>query len=132
MKVLITVTVLFLAQHCLAYGSANHKSESVSLIRLIAHPEQYHGKPVRVIGVGRIEFEGNALCLSKEHYRYRVSKSCLWIGLDLNALGVTAQELSEWNGQYSLIEGIFDMNNTGHMGMNSGAIEAVSRYQLWE
>ena len=44
---------------CFACGTPNNKLESVSLMQLIADPDKFHGKLVRVIGVSRIEFEGD-------------------------------------------------------------------------
>ena len=38
----------------------------VSLIQLIANPNEYHGKFVRLIGFCRLEFEGDALFLHRE------------------------------------------------------------------
>jgi hypothetical protein len=50
-----------------------------SLIALIARPELYDGKVVRVIGFVRFEFEGNALYLSRLDYENAVSRNGLWI-----------------------------------------------------
>jgi len=113
-------------------GTVNHELESVSLMQLIVNPEQYHGKPVRVIGVSRIEFEGDSIWLTKEHYQHRIYKNSLWIVPDYKALGVTPQDLEKLNGKYVLMEGIFNKDNHGHMGLNSGALEKITRFQLWE
>ncbi len=53
------------------YGKAQEygKIQHISLINLIATPERYHGKWVRVQGVANFEFEGNALFLHKEDYK---------------------------------------------------------------
>ncbi len=66
------------------YGSTKDSSkiQYVSLINLIATPEKYNGKWVRVIGVARFEFEGDALFLSKSDYDYKVvtKKCCMAFG----------------------------------------------------
>ena len=65
------------ASFCFAISVANQKAESISLMQLILNPEKHHGKLVRVIGVSRIEFEGNGIWFMKEHYKHRVYKNSL-------------------------------------------------------
>lgn len=130
--IVVLVGSALVAGICLAFGTVNRKVTTVSLIQLIANPDKYHGKPVRVIGVARIEFEGNGIWFTKEHYKHRVYKNSLWIEPDYKALGATPKQLKEFNGKYVLMEGIFNKDDKGHMGMNSGALEKVTRYDLWE
>ena len=103
--------------------------EDVRLIQLIATPEKYDGKLVRVIAVGNLEFEGNYLSLSKEDWKYRAGNT-VWIQLDPESSRY--QQGQEYNGKYVIIEGIFDKDNRGHMSSHYGAIRDVRRYQLWE
>ena len=131
-RIIILLLTLLSSNICFSYGKANHQCLDTSLIQLIANPDKYHGELVRVIGVVKIEFEGNQIFTSKEHYEYSISKNALWINLNSDCLGVSKEELKKYNGQYVLIEGIFDKNNTGHMGMNSGSINNISRFDLWE
>ncbi|MFC2042688.1 hypothetical protein ACFLUA_00860 [Chloroflexota bacterium] len=125
------VSALVLGLSC-ASGTASTEVESVSLMQLIVNPELYHGKLVRVIGVSRIEFEGDSIWFTKEHYEHRIYKNSLWIVPDYIALQATPQELEEFNGKYVLMEGIFNKNDHGHMGLNSGTLEKITRFQLWE
>jgi hypothetical protein len=117
---------------CFACGTVNHNAESVSLMQLIVNPEKYHGKLVRVIGVSSIEFEGDGIWFTKEHYELNVYMNSLWIEPNYDALGATRQQLEQFNGKYVLIEGVFNKDNHGHLGMYGGAIEKVTRFQLWE
>ena len=117
---------------CFACGTPNNKLESVSFMQLIAESDKFHGKLVRVIGVSRIEFEGDSIWFMKEHYIHGIHQNSLWIEPDYNALGVTRQQLEQLNGKYVLIEGIFNKNNHGHLGMYSGALENITRFRLWE
>ncbi|MDH3639984.1 MAG: hypothetical protein OES09_16195, partial [Gammaproteobacteria bacterium] len=107
-------------------------SMDVSLIRLIANPDNYQGRKVRVIGVAILEFEDNNLWVSKEALKYRVLKNAIWIEPNFEKLGASSEALSKYNGKYVLIEGTFNKNNSGHMGLSVSAIENVTRYQLWE
>jgi hypothetical protein len=129
---LIILSVSLITNLCFAYGKAASNSIGVSLIELIANPEKYHGKLIRVIGVTQIEFEGNQIFTSKEHYEFSVLKNALKINPDIEVLGVKEDKLKKYNGKYVLIEGIFNKDDTGHMGMNSGSIDKVSRFQLWD
>ena len=126
------VLVVTLTPLCFAYGSAKSKAIDVSLMDLICNPENYHGKLVRVIGVARIEFEGNGIWFTEEHYKYGIYKNSLWIELNYETLGASRKDLMEYNGKYVLMEGVFDKNKKGHMGMNSGTLKNVTRYMLWE
>lgn len=130
--VFVFVMLTLIAGLSFASGVANQRAESVSLMQLILNPEKYHGKLVRVIGVSRIEFEGNGIWFTKEHYKHRVYKNSLWITPDYKSLGVTPQQLEKFNGKYVLMEGVFNKDIHGHMGMNSGALDKVTRFDPWE
>ena len=64
-KIIVILSIILVSNFCFAYGKANHQCIGVSLIQLIANPDKYHGKLVRVIGVINIEFEGNKIFTSK-------------------------------------------------------------------
>ncbi len=108
---------------------ANPDAISVSMLQLITTPEKYDGKLVRVIGVGTIEFEGNCISLSKEDWEY-MAGNCIW--LEFSELATPYEEAVKYNGEYVIVEGIFDKDNRGHMGLFHGSIKQVSRYQLWK
>jgi hypothetical protein len=103
----------------------------ISLINLIASPSEYHGKKVRVIGVSVIEFEGDSLYLSKEHLLNAVTKNAVWISPNYNTLETTEEKLSKYNGEYALVEGTFNKDGHGHMGLFSGSIENITRFVPW-
>ena len=111
-------------------NAVDRNALDVSIIKLIAAPEKYHGRVVRVIGVGNLEFEGCAVYLSRDDYKYRVHKNGLWIELDEKA--TSYEDAKEFNGKYVIIEGTFDKNDAGHFGMWSGSIKKITRYELWE
>ena len=126
------VMLMLIAGLCFAFGTVKHPVASVSLMQLIVNPEKYHGKLVRVIGVSKIVFEGNSIWFTKEHYKYGITKNALWIVPDYKALGTTPQELKKFNGKYVLMEGIFNKDNHGHLGMYSGSLEKVTRFDQRE
>ena len=110
-------------------NSANQYVKDVTMIQLIATPEKYDGQLVRVIGVGNLEFEGNCISLSKEDLKYGVGNS-IWI--ELGEKAISYEEAQRYNGEYVIIEGVFDKDDCGHMGMFCGSIKNISRYDLWD
>ena len=107
----------------------SQKTIQVSIIALIANPEKYDGKRVQVIGVGYLEFESNAVYISRDDAEY-VNKNGLWV--DPSELTIPYEDAQKYNGKYVLIEGTFDKNNLGHLNLWSGAIVNVTRYVLLE
>lgn len=107
---------------------ANQFAMDVSLVQLIATPERYDGKLIRVHGVGNLEFEGNYLSLSKEDYQYHVGNG-VW--LELGDRAISYEEAKEYNGKYVIVEGFYDKDDKGHFGMFHGSIKDISRYELW-
>ncbi len=99
----------------------------VSIIQLVATPEKYHGKFVRVIGFVRLEFEGNAIYLHHEDLKYGLTKNGLW----LSVTDQIRKDRDKYTDKYVLVEGTFNSQNHGHMGLNSGAIENIKRFQVW-
>jgi hypothetical protein len=100
----------------------------VSLIQLIATPEQYDGHVVRVIGFVHIEFEGNAIYLHREDYQHNIIANALWLDHPECMTGVKGKPLVSG---YALVEGTFNAKNRGHMSLFSGAIEKIDRCHSW-
>src|SRR5438105_13451797 len=88
----------------------------VSMIQLVAQPEKYHGKFIRVQGFLRLEFEGDALYLHREDYAKGLTKNGVWVDMLENS------EHMKLNMHYVLIEGVFNARDHGHMGLRSGSI----------
>ncbi len=98
----------------------------VSMIELIGNADKYDGKLVNVTGVGYIEFENQALYLTKADAKYSTGNS-LWLEFDEGAI---TEEMLESNRKYVIVEGVFDKDNRGHMSAHSGTIEHVSRFDM--
>jgi hypothetical protein len=97
----------------------------VSMIRLLANPEKYHGKRVIVEGYMRLEFEGDAIYFHEEDYKKGLSSNSFWLDVSVEQL----KKYRRINNQYVFIEGVFDAKHFGHMGMFSGEIKRISRIQ---
>lgn len=96
-----------------------------SMIHVIAHPERYHGRAIRVIGFCSFRFEGKSIYLSEGDYRNGISKNGLWLSADHSD---AYQKLHE---SHVIVEGTFDMNIQGHLSRNFGAIVNISRLDRW-
>jgi hypothetical protein len=96
----------------------------VSMIELLANPERFHKKQVRVEGFLNLTFEGNALYLHKEDFEHSLDRNGLWLSVPKGWHG-TGQPCT--NKTYVLMEGVFNAEQTGHMGLWSGSLESVTR-----
>ena len=86
---------------------AQEEIHDVSMIQLIANPEKYDGKYVRVMGFLRLEFEGNGLYLHREDYEESLYKNGVWV----HVAEIVANR--QFNMKYVLIEGTFDPKDRG-------------------
>ena len=115
-------------------GTTEHKDKQnfpteavdTTIIQLLANPDAYDGKKVRVIGVGNAATENCSLSLTKDDWKYSTG-NCLWVALDRAFL----EELQQYNGEYVIVEGVFDKDERGHSDAFQGAIKNISRYELW-
>ena len=111
------------ARRCILWG--------VSLVELIARPEVYHGRAVRVIGFVNFEFEGNGLYLSREDWERSIARNGLWIEPPRSIQSDSGPAPTPLNRRYVIVEGTFNAMHGGHLGMWSGAIERVTRLDPW-
>lgn len=109
---------------------------NVSMWQLIANPDVYHNRFVRVHGFLHLKFEDSGLYATKDDADYLIGKNALWVtysgeGLKLEPnnpkLKLSRNELEYFDGKYVLLEGIFNKGNCGHMGAFAGEIKDVTR-----
>ena len=111
----------------------------VSIIQLIANPAEYHGKKIQIHGVGNLSYEGTSVYLSIDNWYYMSSKNAIWVSMDsemidgelwyyINGELISYEDAQKYNGKYVLIDGTFDMDETGHRGGFSGMIYDITRF----
>jgi hypothetical protein len=130
-------TLLFLGVITCSAQDAKRRQEggipgheySISIVRLIATPEKYHNKQIQVEGYLNLEFEGDAIYLHEEDYKKGLTRNGFWVSFS-NKLDKKA--IPKLNKGYVLIEGTFDMNSRGHMGLFGGEIRNITRITKWE
>ncbi len=109
-------------------GGPDVAAEDVSLIQLIANPQAYEGKTVRIIGFIHLEFEGNVIYLHEEDFRYGLTKNGLWIDTPRD---MTPEQIKAVNDHYVICTARFEAKMHGHMGMNSGEVANITRLEVW-
>ena len=101
--------------------------KDVSMIQLIANPEKYDGKHIRVIGYTIVGFEINTIYPSSLDAEHTVLTNGLFLSLD-------KEEMSKYsinNKKYSIIEGYFNGKKRGRGNIRQGTIEKITRFELW-
>jgi hypothetical protein len=113
-----------------AAGPAPDRPVAVSLVQLIANPDAFDGKLVRVTGFVRVEHEGTAIYLHREDWEHMLTKNGLWLAANDSAPEGSRE--AGVNNRYALIEGRFNAKKKGHRGLWSGSIEGISRMEAWD
>jgi hypothetical protein len=107
-RVLIVAVLLWVVVAFVGPAKAGDTPEDVSVVQLIATPEKFDGKFVRLIGFLCIAFEGDAIYLRREDLEKGIPRNGLWVDIPEK----TDPKLSM---HYVLVEGVFDANDHGHM-----------------
>ena len=102
-------------------------TQSVPLLRLIASPIWNHENRVSTIGFVNIEFESNAAYIHHDFYTGRMPANGVWLELP----DEVQQNPAAYNHRYILIEGTFSAWDTGHLGLFSGSISRITRFEPW-
>jgi|GEM_PF-937352 len=101
----------------------------VSMISLIANPDKYKGKKVRLMGYLNLAFESDGLYLHEEDYLRGLTKNALWI--DIHRDSLAKPSVRKCIKHYVLIEGTFS-EQQGHMSAFSASIENITRLEPWK
>jgi hypothetical protein len=94
----------------------------VSLVDLIANPEDFLGHRVIVHGFVHVGFEDSGIYLHRDDFDNGLMRNGLWLegGEDL--------DVSKCQDKYSILEGTFSRGGmSGHIGMWSGSINKITR-----
>lgn len=102
------------------------KRYAVSLVQLIANPDQFDGKRVVVGGFLSLEFEGHALYLHQDDFRVGNTSNAVALELPANWFTSTAS-IDCPNNRYVQLEGEFNGKNNGHFGRSAGSLKSVER-----
>jgi hypothetical protein len=125
--------LLVTGRAALSQQRANKTSNSsepiaVGMVSLLASPERYDGQRIRTTGFLCLEFEGNAIYLHEEDYRFRLTRNAV-------ALDLTKEQEVQFKAlslKYVLIEGTVEASKASvERGIYSGFIGNVTRLEYW-
>gem|GEM_PF-2677029 len=130
----LSVLLIFFSSSLIIYAQRKvpvpNAPYHVSIIKLLANPDFYHGKKVTIMGYFHYKFEDSALYFTKDHADRLMSFDAIWIrykpGLS-DSLKINLNDLDE---KYVGIMGIFNKDEFGHMGSYAGVIENTTA--IWE
>ena len=99
--------------------------EEVDLAALVADPGRFQRARIRVKGICRIEFEGNALYVDRPSFAQRNSRQALWLDLGWPVrLGGT-----DLTGRLVQVEGVFDGTRKGSEGAFAGTLIQIEKIE---
>jgi hypothetical protein len=101
-----------------------------SIVRLLAHPDQYEGKEVEIIGHYASGQELHAIFLTAEDARSGNSQSAIW--LDFNAAATNSLVSTKIKSGPVMVIGTFHhvpREGVGHMGMWPGEVKKIRFFQ---
>ncbi len=123
-----TTMLLLLALSNSAYLFSSSPLKSVSIIELIARPERNEGHRVMLTGFLHLEFEGDALYLHNDDYRFHIYKNAIWVNLPENLRPIA----EKYNNRYVYLVGSFTAKKKGHCGLFSGEIYRITSIEIQE
>jgi hypothetical protein len=96
------------------------------MVALVAEPEKYDGKVVRTIGLASIHFEGDALYLHEEDYRYGNLKNAVALRLT----EAQRKQFSSLDLKHVIVQGTMYANGDESWDL-AGAIGDITRFDYW-
>ena len=98
------------------------RSHPYTVNEVVAALDSLDGQDVRVSGVLQVEFEGNSLWQYPKSERGPDYASSLWAEFDHAALGLTVEQLREFDGRHVVVLALVDRSDSGHLGLWPGAL----------
>jgi hypothetical protein len=100
----------------------------ISIFALLADPEKYHEQRIGVVGVFRLYFDRMSLYATQEHFAADEFGSSLWVELPQCVRSESIDEMSEWQGKFVRIDGVF---NAKLRNFAAGTLQDVELAKLW-
>jgi hypothetical protein len=95
--------------------------DDVPMISILNEPQKFNAVRLRLRGICRIEFEGNALYLSRESFTDRYAQQAIWLNLGWPV----KPDIQKLDGHEVIVEGTFDAAARGHLGAFAGALKDI-------
>jgi len=98
------------------------RSHPYTVNEVVAALDSLDVQEVSVAGVLQVEFEGNSLWHSPKSERKPDYESSLWAEFDHAALGLSMEQLREFDGRHVVASAVVDRSFTGHLSLWPGAL----------
>ena len=102
------------------------RDKLVSLVQLIANPTVFDEKRVTLKGYVVLEFENQHMYLSEADAKHGITRNSVWLDVSDAIYAKRAQ----FHGRYVIVEGTFNARRRGHLGMSSGEIGNIVRFDV--
>lgn len=99
---------------------------NAGMVALVADPQKYEGKFIRTIGFMCLEYEGDALYLHEEDYRYGIYKNAFALRLSQ----AQRKQFKSLSLKHVIIEGTLFANGPERWDY-AGAIGNITRLEYW-
>ena len=109
--------------NCLRSEKTGSRICVVSLLRLLATPQDFDGARIQTTGYARFALEESALYFDKEGSDNLRADTAIWLSF---APGVSADECGD-RDRVSFVEGTFHAGFSGHVGVFGGELTDVTR-----
>ncbi len=108
-------------------AAARAETVDATLLQILANPVKYHYKVVRVTGYLHLQPYDDALYLHEEDYRHALFGNSIWV----DATDDMRNHAKKLSGHYVVMEGFFDAERRGPMGVYTGTIRKIIRCETW-
>jgi hypothetical protein len=139
MPILLAASVLAATLSLPAPSVCDESVETtVPLVQLIANPDRWHGKEVKVIGFARFEYEGDALYLSESDYRLGRSDSAIALYVPYFEYGKQVDssiQTQDHDRKYVVAQGMFHAHRDRSVRMvaaHTGALGPLCMLASWD
>ncbi|MEP6690117.1 MAG: hypothetical protein ABJD07_03115 [Gemmatimonadaceae bacterium] len=100
----------------------------VSLVQLIATPDRFHNKTVRVVGYAHIQGINTGLYLSREAFDQGVTKNAAWLEVAADSIDAAATQFGD---RYVRVTAVWNAHELGNLHLWSGSLERVRKVEVW-
>ena len=121
-SVLASVLLGFLSKSARARADSAEEPVFASLVQLIATPERFDGKLVRVAGFCRLEYEGTVLYLDKESFEAALPLHGVWLDVGWPV----PEKYRPLTDTYVMVDGRYGAPKPGGRALHGGRLSPIT------
>jgi len=123
----IAVVVVLVFVSVLTRAKDRNETVRCSVIQLIATPQEFDSKRVQTFGFATIGLERDFLYLSREDANHGIVMNAVLLDLETFE---KAQQYSQLDREYVLVEGRFDASHRSGFAPANGGLREITRLEL--